>query len=137
MKSIRILVVMAFCLIGFAPAAMGADSLSSTEQRLVGIWQEYEPTSNVVQFFDNHTMRIYLTKEERAQMKINFIEANWTISDKGVLTLNFTSKTGKSFSQSINLEYKGEEMWLVDEGKSATKHHRLKAESDIPATYKW
>ncbi len=136
MKSIRILVVLVFCLIGFAPAAMGADALNSTEQRLVGIWQEYEPASNVVQFFDNHTVRIYLTKEERAQMKVNFIEANWAVSSKGVLTLSF-SRNGKTFSQSTNLEYKGEEMWLVDEGKPSTKHHRLKGEGDIPATYKW
>lgn len=137
MKSIRILFVLAMSLIGFAPAAMGADELNSVEKRLIGIWQEYEPTSNVVQFFPDHTMRIYLTKEERAKMNINVIEANWTVSPKSVLTLNFTAKNGKTFSQSINLEYKGEEMWLVDEGKPTTKHHRLKGEGDIPATYKW
>jgi hypothetical protein len=137
MKSIRILFFLALSIISFAPAAMGADELSSTEKRLVGIWQEYEPSANVVQFYPDHTVRIYLTKEEREKMKTNFIQANWTLSSDSVLTLNLAGPNGKTFSQSANLAYKGDEMWLVGEGKPTIKHHHLKGEGDIPAIYKW
>ncbi len=137
MKLLRILFALALSLIFLAPAAQAGDELSATEKRLVGIWQEYEPTSNVVQFFPDRTMRIYLTKEEREQMKVDFIPATWMVSPESVLTLTFTAKSGKSFSQSITLEYKGEEMWLVNENKPTTKHHRLNSAGDIPNIYKW
>ncbi|HEY5994277.1 MAG TPA: hypothetical protein VIU46_06695 [Gallionellaceae bacterium] len=134
MKFLRILLLLALSITSFAPAAIGAEELASSEKRLVGIWQEYQPNANVVQFFPDHTMRIYLTKEEREKMKINFIQANWAVSPESILTLNF-SANGKSFSQSIKVEYQGEEMWLVDEGKTTTKHQRLSGE--IPEKFKW
>ena len=137
MKSIRILLALALSCVFLAPAALAADELSAAEKRLVGVWQEYEPASNVVQFFPDRTMRIYLTKEERDQMRANFIPATWVVSPDNMLSLTFTGKNGKGFTQTIKLEYKGKEMWLVDEKRPTTKHHRLKGAEDIPAIYKW
>ncbi len=137
MKSVRILLALALCFIFLAPAARAADELTATEKRLVGIWQEYEPAFNVVQFFPDRTMRIYLTKEEREQMRANFIPATWVVSPDNMLSLTFMGKNGKGFTQTIKVVYKGKEMWLVDEKRPTTKHRRLKDEADIPAIYKW
>ena len=47
MKIIRLLLLLfAF---GFAPLAIGAEA--GLGDRLVGVWREYYPSSNVVQFF--------------------------------------------------------------------------------------
>jgi len=135
MKTIRLLLFLVLSGAGFAPAAMSAEPLTASEQQLVGIWEEYSPSSNVVQFYPDRSMRIYLTQEEGAQMKLHWIEANWSVSPESMLTLNF-SANGKSFSQSVKLVFEDKEMWLVDKEKnSTTKHHRITGE--IPGKYRW
>ena len=129
MKTIRILFAAAFL------ALAGCASQPQTpEQRVVGTWEEYEPNSNVTQFFADHTMKIYLTQEEGAEMKMHWIKATWTVSPDSVVTLSF-SANGKSFSESAKLSFEKDEMWLTQENGVVTKSRRLGG--DIPEKYRW
>ncbi len=135
MKTIRFLLFLAFSGIAFAPAAMSAEPLTATEQQLVGTWEEYAPSSNVVQFYPDRTFRLYLTKEEGDQLQMHWIGATWAVSPEGTLTMIF-SGNGKSFTRSIKLVFEEKEMWLVEEeSRGTTKHRRLTG--DIPAKYRW
>jgi len=138
MKTTRFLLfLLAFSGAAFSPAAVAAEPLTASEQGLVGVWQEYSPSSNVTQFYQDRTMKIYLTKEEGARMKTHWIEATWSVSPENMLTLSF-SANGKSFSQSAKLDWENEEMWLTQENDGTavtTKSRRITG--GLPAKFRW
>ena len=134
MKTIRFLLILVLSTLGFAPAAFSAEPLTSTEQKLVGTWEEYEPSSNVVRYYSDRTIRLYLTEEEGSDTGTHYIEGSWSISPDSTLTMNL-SANGRSLTQTVKVVFKNDEMWLVDEEKGETKHRRLAG--DIPEKYRW
>ncbi len=133
MKILRVLFFVVLSGIGFAPAAFGADALNQSEQRMIGIWQEYEPGENVVEYFADHTMKIYLTEEEGGSQAMHWIEAHWQIDQDNMLTLTIMVN-GKPHSEKVKLSFENDEMWLEDEDDVVTKQRRISA---VPAKFKW
>jgi len=134
MKTFRLLALLLATSLSFAPAALAGDALKANEKQLLGLWEEYSPGSNCVEFFDNHTMKIYLTEEEgRDTGGEHYIEASWSMDEKNVMTLTVTAGD-ESFKQRAQVVFKKGEMLLKDEDGGTTKNRRIKK---IPAKYKW
>lgn len=128
MKTTRLLLLL-FTL-GFAPFAAGADS--GLGDRLVGVWREYSPSTNIVQFFADGTTKLYLRKGEIRDLRS--LDGKWTVSDAGVLSITY-SLGEKSLTLEARLTYEGEEMILTEKSGDQTKHR--KHVGPIPEIYVW
>lgn len=128
MKTIRWLLLL-FTL-GFAPFAAGADA--GLGDRLVGVWREYSPSSNIVQFFADGTTKLYLKKGEIPDLRS--LDGKWSVSDSGMLSITYTLRE-KSLTLEAMVSYVGEEMILTEKSGEQTKHR--KHVGPIPDLYVW
>ena len=128
MKTIRLLLLLfAF---GFTPLAIGAEA--GLGDRLVGVWREYHPSSNVVRFNRDGTTRLYLRKGEIRDLRS--LDGKWVISDSGMLAITYAVGE-KSLTLEARLTYEGEEMILIEKNGDQTKHRRHVG--PIPQVYVW
>lgn len=128
MKSIRwLLLLFAF---GFTPFAIGAEA--GFGDRLVGLWREYYPSSNVVQFFRDGTTKLYLRKGEIRDLRS--LNGKWVVSNSGMLTIIYTVGD-KSLMLEARLAYENEEMTLTEKNGDQTKHR--KHVGPIPEVFQW
>ena len=128
MNSIRLLLLLfAFA---FAPLSIGADA--GLGDRLVGVWREYFPSSNVVQFYKNGATKLYLKKGEIRDLRS--LDGKWVISDAGMLAITYAVGE-KSLTLEARLSYEGEEMILTEKNGDQTKHR--KHVGPIPQIYVW
>jgi hypothetical protein len=128
MKTIRLLLLLfAF---GFAPFAVGAET--GLGDRLVGVWREYSPSSNIVQFFADGTTKLYLKKGEIPDLRS--LDGKWSVSDSGMLSITYTLRE-KSLTLEAMVSYVGEEMILTEKSGEQTKHR--KHVGPIPEIYVW
>lgn len=116
----------------FATIAMGAGPVVTLGDRLVGVWREYHPSSNVVQFFPDGSTRLYLMKGEIQDL--HSLDGTWNVSDAGMLSITYTVGE-KSLTLEARLSYEGEEMILTEKSGERTKHRRHVG--PIPAIYVW
>ena len=134
MKTFKLLLLLLVTTLSFAPAAQAAEELKPNEKQMLGLWEEYAPGANCVEFFDDHTMKIYLTAEEGKDTGgDHFVLANWSMDEKNVMTLTIAMGE-QSFKQSAQVVFENGEMWLKEQDGSTTKNRRIKA---VPAKYKW
>ena len=133
MNTLRLLPALLGCVLALATAAQAAPDQPG-EQALVGIWQEYEPASNLVQFFPDHTMRIYLTREEGGALNLHWIGGSWSLAPDLTLTMTL-SANGNSMTDRVKVTFEQGEMWLLDAHQAATRHRRLSGE--MPARFRW
>lgn len=130
MKTIRsLLFLFLFC---FIPLAIGAEPTGSLGDRLVGVWREYQPTSNFVQFFPDGTIKLYLKKGEIKDLRS--LDGSWVVSSSGVLTVTYTVGE-KSLTLDASLTFENEEMILTQKSGEQTKHR--KHVGPIPEVYIW
>ena len=128
MNSIRLLLLLfAFA---FAPLSLGADA--GLGDRLVGVWREYFPSSNVVQFYKDGTTKLYLKKGEIRDLRS--LDGKWIISDAGMLAITY-AVGDKTLTLEAKLSYEGEEMILTEKNGDQTKHR--KHVGPIPSAYVW
>ena len=130
MKIFRLLMLLSA--VAFAPFAIGADSGSALGDRLVGVWREYSPSSNVVQFFRDGTTKLYLKKGEIRDLRS--LDGKWIVSDSGMLAITYAVGE-KVLTLEARLSYVGEEMILTEKSGEQTKH--VKHVGPIPAIYVW
>ena len=128
MKTVRSLLLL--FTFGFAPFAIGAEA--GLGDRLVGVWREYHPSSNVVQFLRDGTTRLYLRKGEIRDLRS--LDGKWVISDSGMLAITY-AVGDKSLTLEARLTYEGEEMILTEKNGDQTKHR--KHVGPIPEIYVW
>jgi len=128
MKIVRLLLLLS----GFAlaPFAIGADS--ALGDRLVGVWREYSPSSNIVRFEQDGSTKLYLRKGEIGDLRT--LDGKWAISDDGMLSITYTVGA-KSMTLHARLSYQGEEMILTEASGEQTKHRRHTG--PIPEIYVW
>lgn len=89
MSTIRFLVlVLAACLL--APSAASAARAHTPEQRLVGIWQDSKDPENIIRFYANHSVRIYLPKSEGQPRNAHWIPGTWELAHGRELTLRLS-----------------------------------------------
>jgi len=130
MKTIRLLLLLLIAGIGFA----GPAAASTPDERLIGTWEEYDPSSNVIQFFPAHTLKLYLTQEEGEESDSHYIGGTWSLSSGGILTMHM-SLGSKEMTQTVKVVFRGDEMVMVGEDDSETIHRRLKGA--LPEKYVW
>lgn len=133
MKAVRLLFLLFVSSILFASAAASAEPDQTPDQRLIGIWEEYEPSSNFVQFFPDHTVRLYLTEEEGGDSNTHWIGGKWSVSGS-ILTMNLEAN-GNEMSRQLKLVFDEKEMVMVDDDEGETRHRRYTGE--LPEKYRW
>lgn len=128
MKTMRLL----FLLSGLALAAVAVAADSALGDRLVGVWREYSPSSNVVRFEKDGNTRLYLKKGEIGNL--HSLDGKWTVGDSGMLSIVYTVGE-RSMTLEAMLSYEGEEMILTEANGTQTRHRRHVG--PIPDIYIW
>ena len=130
LKTLRLFCI-AFLLLG---QAAFAEDATKTEQAamLVGWWQEYYPSSNLVQFTQDGTVRLMLKKGEIGDL--HELVGTWEILDNQTIQMSF-SRNGKTLVRDAKLTVTDDSMTLTDENGGKTKHHRHSGK--LPEEYVW
>jgi len=128
MRSIRLLLLL--FTFGFAPSTIGAEA--GLADRLVGVWREYHPSSNVVQFYKDGTTKLYLKKGEIRDLRS--LDGKWVITDTGMLAITY-AVGDKSLTLEARVTFENEEMILIEKNGDQTKHR--KHVGPIPQVYVW
>jgi len=134
MKTIRALSLACLSGVLFLSHALAAEPAASPDQRLVGVWQEYQPDSGVTEFLPDHSLRVYLTKEERGAQNTHWISGSWKIAPGPVLQMDLSAE-GQSVHKEARLAFDKDELVLIDESKTEARHRRLSGE--LPEEYRW
>ena len=128
MKVLRVLALV--CSFAFAPFTLAADA--SLGDRLVGVWREYSPSSNIVRFEKDGSTKLYLKKGEIGDLRT--LDGKWIVSDDGMLSITYTVGE-KSMTLQARLSFEGEEMVLTEASGERTRHRRHTG--PIPEIYIW
>jgi len=115
---------------GFAPLSIGAEA--GLGDRLVGVWREYYPSSNVVQFSKDGTTKLYLKKGEIRDLRS--LDGKWAVSDSGMLAITY-AVGDKTLTLEARISFDNEEMILTEKNGDQTKHR--KHVGPIPQIYVW
>jgi hypothetical protein len=118
MRVLKYLIVLITLLAGMQQAALAQDA---RQTRLVGLWDEISPSSNLVLFGGDGSIKLYLKKGEVRDLRA--LNGKWTLLENGTLNIVFTEKD-KSFGWSPILKFEGEEMILIDDKGEKTRHRR-------------
>ncbi len=113
-----------------APAKASAQDASAT---LAGWWEEYTPSSNIVQFLPDGTVRLYLKKDEIGALRT--LDGTWKLAnDQTSIEMVFTV-LGRTLNRQAQISFEGAEMVLTDSGAKKTRHRRHSGQ--LPAVYRW
>jgi uncharacterized protein (TIGR03066 family) len=123
----RFLLIALLCLVAAHTSAIADDA-----QKLVGLWHEYSPSDNLVNFTADGRVVMYLRKGEIGDLRT--LEGNWTLPGNGMLTVKFTAQ-GQSVEQSNKLSFEDDEMILTDDKGERTRHRRYSGA--LPAWTQW
>lgn len=114
------------------PAAAQVRNAAEPAAALSGWWEEYSPSSNIIQFQPDGTVRLYLKKGEIGNLRS--LDGSWKLGgDKTTIQMVF-SVAGKTLDRSAKLSFEGAEMVLTEDG-TQTRHRRHSGK--LPATYIW
>jgi len=123
----RFLFIALFCLVAAQTRAAADDA-----QKLVGLWHEYAPSDNLVNFAADGHITMYLRKGEIGDLRT--LEGSWKLAGDGMLSVIFTAM-GRSVEQTNRVSFAGEEMILTDDKGEQTKHRRHTGA--LPAWTQW
>lgn len=107
----------------------GDDKAAST---LVGRWEEFTPSSNIVEFVADGTIKLYLTKGEVGTL--HTLDGTWKMEDGDSVRMVF-SVDGRTLARTAKLSFSGQEMVLTDGGGRQSKHRRHSGK--LPDKYVW
>lgn len=110
------------------------DRLASVRARLVGQWEEFSPSRNFVDFFEDGRVAVYLKQGEIGTFKT--LDGTWSIEEENRLRVDFTMN-GQTFGRTAGLRFENGEMLLqeLDETGQITRHRRR--EGALPEEYRW
>jgi uncharacterized protein (TIGR03066 family) len=123
----RFVLIAFLCLVAAHTRAAADDS-----GKLVGLWAEYTPSDNLVNFTADGRVTMYLRKGEIGDL--HTLDGKWTLAGNGSLTVKFVAN-GQSIEQTTQLSFPGDEMVLTDEKGELTKHRRYTGA--LPAWTQW
>ncbi|EJE49458.1 hypothetical protein PMI14_05977 [Acidovorax sp. CF316] len=113
------------------PAASAV--VQDTATALVGWWEEYSPSSNIVQFLPDGTVRLYLKKGEIDALRS--LDGTWKVaSDPTGIEMVFTVR-GRTLTRRAQISFEGPEM-VIHEGKTQPTRHRRHS-GQLPEAYLW
>ena len=127
MKSFRLLALtLALLACCFAvPAA--ARPAHAAEQRLVGIWQDDKDPENIIQFFPDHRVRIYVSRQDGQARQLHWIDGRWQLA-RGrdlTMTLHMPSNGGMSRVRKFTLRFRKRGLVVKSHGKVMGTQHRI------------
>jgi hypothetical protein len=128
-KTIRLLFI---ALLLFGHAVFATETKTEQAAKLVGWWKEYYPSSNLVQFTPDGTVRLMLRKGEIGDL--HELVGTWEILDNQVIQMSF-SANGKTLVRDAKLTVSDDSMTLTDENGGKTKHRRHSGK--LPNEYVW
>ncbi len=123
----RFVFIVFFCL-----AAVHTRAAADDTGKLVGLWHEYTPSDNLVNFTADGRVTMYLRKGEVGDL--HTLDGKWTLASGGMLTVKFVAM-GRTVEQSTKLSFAGDEMVLTDDKGEQTKHRRYSGA--LPAWTQW
>lgn len=126
-KSILTLLAFALSILWLAPSAAIAAPARTAEHRLVGIWQDDMDPDSIIQFYPNHTLRIYLTPSEGKARNAHWIDGTWTLSRGRHLTmkLKMPQPGSKAKIRKFTIEFTRTGFTLGENGKVIARQHRI------------
>lgn len=119
-------------LLSAQPVVAQARNMADNAAALAGWWEEYSPSSNIIQFLPDGTVRLYLKKGEIGNLRS--LDGTWKLGDDKATVRMVFSVAGKSLDRSATLSFEGAEMVLTD-GGTQTRHRRHSGK--LPAVYSW
>lgn len=124
MNTIRLLILalLACCL---APAA--AAPAPAQDQQLIGIWQDNKDPENIIQFFANHAVRIYVPKSEGQSGNVHWIDGSWALAGgrELTMTLDMPANGGMSKVKKFTLSFSKGLLVVKSGGKVVGRQHRI------------
>jgi hypothetical protein len=131
MRKIMILFPLIFC---FFSHGIYADETSGKKaEQLVGLWNEYSPSTNYVNFSQDGTLQLLLKKGEIGDLHV--LDGVWSITEKSDLQITMSMNGKVFYSKSARLVFRDQEMIMIDENGVETKHRRR--EGKAPSEYNW
>lgn len=97
------------------------------EQRLVGIWQDDHDPENIIQFFADHRVRIYIPRRDGQADQLHWIDGRWQLV-RGrdlTMTLHMPSKRGESSIRKFTLLFRKQGLVVKSHGKVVGRQHRI------------
>ena len=116
----------------FGHAAFAEETKAEQAAKLVGWWEEYYPSSNIVHFAEDSTVRLMLRKGEIGDL--HELVGTWKILDNQVIQMSF-SANGNTLVRDAKLTVSDDSMTLTDESGGKTKHRRHSGK--LPEEYVW
>lgn len=138
---LRALRLLALAMLGFLqpmlPAQAQDTAARATPQdattALAGWWEEYSPSSNIVQFLPDGTVKVYLKKDEIGTLRA--LDGTWKLeSDQTTIEMVFTVRERK-LTRRAQISFEGPEMVITENGSKKTRHRRHSGQ--LPAAYNW
>lgn len=115
-----------------APQASTAPAQAQA-QALAGWWEEYSPSSNIVYFGADGTVKLHLKKGEIGNLRT--LDGTWTVADDGKSVRMIFTVNGQTLDRRAALAFPGKEMVLTDPDGTLTRHRRHSGK--LPDKYVW
>ena len=137
-RALRLLVL---ALLGFVQPMLPAHAQEAATQAstpdaataLAGWWEEYSPSSNIVQFLPDGTVRLYLKKDEIGALRS--LDGTWKLENNQTTIEMVFTVLGRTLNRQAQIAFEGAEMVLTDSGAKKTRHRRHSGQ--LPAVYRW
>jgi hypothetical protein len=127
MKSFRLIALTLALLACWFSVPAAARPAHGTEQRLVGIWQDDKDPENIIQFFPDHKVRIYVSRRDGQVDKLHWIDGRWQLA-RGrdlTMTLHMPSNGGMSRARRFTLLFRKQGLVVKSRGKVVGRQHRI------------
>ena len=125
MKSLRLLALALLACCFTLPAA--ARPAHPAEQRLVGIWQDDKDPENIIQFFPDQRVRIYVSRRDGQADHLHWIDGRWQLA-RGrnlTMTLHIPTNGGMSRVRKFTLLFSKRGLVVKSRGKVVGSQHRI------------
>lgn len=128
----RIAILFFFTFFIFGHTAFADETKSEQSVKLTGWWKEFSPSSNLIHFAQDGSVRIMLRKGEIGNLRS--LNGTWKITKKNIVHLVFHAR-GKTMERDEKLSFKGDEMILTNWKGAKTRHRRHSG--PLPEKYDW
>jgi len=116
----------------FSHLAFAEDARNKQATRLVGWWKEYSPSSNLIHFSQDGTVKLLLKKGEIGDL--HSLDGTWAIVKESNVQMVF-SANGETHARDATLSFSDNEMILIEADGTETRHRRHSGA--IPKKYLW
>lgn len=134
MKALRIALLPLLCGLLFSSPALPAEPEGALDQRVIGMWQDTGRTGDVMELLPDHTMKMYLTRQDGAKLNKHYLPATWSIEADSAFVISVTDPAGKQHQRKMSVSFENGDMVLEYEGRHDSTMHRIKA---LPEKYRW